>query len=298
MYAFATSKKITFSAAALCVAFALTACGDGSDPVDPPAPMPTQINAANMVEVAALLGYERAQSHLVADVFRALPLWFSTGQDGSASPNCSSAGTVNYSQKGKHFSLSANGCKHLIGGRELLMSSGSVETVEVPSATGDDFDLSYKDWVSSLHNPRLDTGTLAITGKVAVRSNGTDKRIRTADYSAAKNGQQISFTFVENVEHRDAGQGVYQVVASAAATVKTAKFPQPLKISLPVGGPGLIGGIFNGTMTITAADGSALSVTQSGVNLLLELRPTGVGTPTASKNLTTGDFDAAMAKVF
>ncbi|MCV2358240.1 hypothetical protein LNV08_04560 [Paucibacter sp. TC2R-5] len=291
MNALATSKSFSLSAAVLAATLALTACGDGSDPVDPPAPAPTQINAANMVDVAALAGYERAQSQLVANGYRLLPLWFSTGQNGSASSNCSSTGSVNYSQTGSDFSLSASACKHAYVGKDYLLSSGTVSTAKVASAAGNDYDLSYKDWVSSLHNPlegaALDT--ISLTGKVAERSTGTNMLSRTADYIASKNGQQISVTFVDNVENRQTPQGFGEVLVSATVTIKTAKFAQPLKIS-----------VYSDARadTITAADGSVLSVSELGNNVLLELRPTGAGTPSASRTVTPAELKAAMNKVF
>jgi hypothetical protein len=287
MNAFATSKPLSLITAGLIAALALTACGDGSDPVDPPAPALTQINAVNMVDVAALASYERAQSMLVANGYRLLPLWFSTGQDGSASPNCSGAGSVTYSQTSSGFSLSASNCKHAYAGKEYLLSAGSVATSKVASAAGNDYDLSYKDWAASLHNP-LDAATLAtvaISGKVAERWSAADKLSRTADYSASKNGQQISITFVDTLEKR----GFEEALVSATATIKTAKFSQALKIA-----------IYSDARadTITAADGSVLSVNESGANVLLELRPTGAGTPTVTKTVTPADLSAAMAKVF
>lgn len=284
---------------AVLASLTLSACGGGSSnpaPPDPPAPA-RLISATNMVEVAAMARYERQQSALVANGYRLLPLWFSTGQDGNATVNCSGGGSVNYQQQGSSFSLTANGCKQVYAGREYQLSSGQLSSAPTPGGASDDYTVSYKDWLSSLQNP-LASGAMNIQGEVAQRSSGASAYTRTATYTASRGSVQYSITFTDNLEVRQQGQGFGEVLVSSAITLKNAKFTTPLKISLPSGAPADNSNFFAGTLTISASDGSTLSLTKSGAGLLLELRPDGSGAPSTSKTITAAELDAAVAALF
>lgn len=250
-----------------------------------------------MVEVAAMASYERRQSALVANGYRLLPLWFSNGQDGNATLSCNSSGSVNYQQAGSSFSLSANACKQVYASREYQLNSGQVSSAPTPGGGSNDFTVTYKDWLSSLHNP-LATGVMNIQGEVAQRSTGAAAYTRSASYTASRGSVQYSVTFTDNLEMRQQGQDFGEVLVSSAVTLKNASFTTPLKISLPSGAPADNSNFFAGTMTITASDGSMLSLSKSGAGLLLELRPDGTGAPSASKTITMAELEAAVAALF
>ena len=133
---------------------------------------------------------------------------------------------------------------------------------------------------------------------MAERSTGASAYTRTASYTASRGSQQYSISFSDNLEVRQQGQGFGEVLVSATATLKNAKFTTPLKISLPSGAPADNSNFFAGTMTISASDGSMLSLTKSGNGLLLELRPDGSGAPSTSKTVSAAELNAAVSALF
>ena len=123
------SRKIYLALVAIS---SLVACGGGGDAADPVAPVPvppgsTIITPDNYVDVAGLAIVAGLRVQFVGDVVDAA---FETAIQTNGIPGtypCFIGGTVGYSVAGSTYTFTVNNCDTIVGGRRVLLTSGSLQ---------------------------------------------------------------------------------------------------------------------------------------------------------------------------
>jgi len=255
--------------AAACIA--LTACGGSDDKPTPPI-AEAHINSSNFVEATgiAAAGVQQSGDQLSAGAAPVLEL---KDQGTPGTYACKDGGTVNMTLVDKINNLTVLNCKS----GDVYVASGAITDTSETTAAGQIHAIKIKDLSFRVGDTDLTMQTLNGSMNATLKPDGSLTAVK-ADFSYTRNGRTDTLALRQEAN----GQMLIEV--------QTPNFPQKLAIDISAD---------EKTVKISSrGDGSSVTVIESadGKSYTLELRGIGGGSPTATKTLSTAEFEALLKK--